>query len=160
MPGKKRKPLRSYKQKERKVKRVDACTTIATHGSSKRQDIDEDWERIEKQAFRNENGDDSDENSSNSDDTDEIINLVGDVEQSSEQYNFEFNDMRAEYSASIRTLLRSLIKNPSEAYQVADCIVEQGIVAYKLDKEELTRSKLFLLAFRIGWNRCNVRRRS
>eukprot|EP01032_Pedospumella_encystans_P010243 gene10243-11992_t len=45
-----------------------------------------------------------------------------------EDYTFEFNDMREEYSEGICTMLRKFIANPTEAYNLATVITAQTIV--------------------------------
>ncbi len=70
-------------------------------------------------------GDSSDEGSES-----EQINLKNDKKKiTKEQYTFEFNDMKNDYTESICSMLKiSLIVNPSAAFVLASSVTEQTIV--------------------------------
>lgn len=70
-------------------------------------------------------GDSSDEDSES-----EQINLKNDKKKLiKEQYTFEFNDMKNDYTESICSMLKiSLIINPSAAFVLANSVTEQTIV--------------------------------
>lgn len=95
---------------------------------------DETWERIEAadaQAGHDEDdeGDDDDDDSDNDSDGDSddgAIMLQGAVEHISEEFTFEFCDMRDEFDNGICTLLRSLVINPTDAYTLASAISAQS----------------------------------
>lgn len=70
---------------------------------------------------------DSDDDDDNEDgDSDAEIPLEGHVGQETEDFTFEFHDMRKSFDEGITVLLRSLIPNPTAAYSVASAIVAQG----------------------------------
>jgi len=78
-------------------------------------------------------GDSSDEGSEN-----EQINLSknGKNKITKEQYTFEFNDMKSDYTESICSMLKiSLVVNPSAAYVLANSITDQSIVGTSVVSE-------------------------
>lgn len=89
-------------------------------------DDDVDWEKLEKEqndeASGNESGDDDEEESEDGDG----IQLDGNLEHVVEDYTFEFNDMREEYSEGICTMLRKFMANPTEAYNLATTVTSQS----------------------------------
>ena len=115
-------------------------------------DEDEDayWERIEKEAegkaqrsspakkkaVMNGDGDkeagngESDDSSSDEEESeDEGINITDKVEHISEEFTFEFNDMRPAFTEGICTLLKAkFVANPTSAYDVACAITAQAVV--------------------------------
>ncbi len=104
---------------------------------------DDEWDKIEQTANKvsrdgesndDENSSDDDDNS-DYDDSDDDIKLEGNVEHVAEDYTFEFNDMRDDYTSGIRTLLRYVLSNPSEAYDLADLITAQTIVGTVINCE-------------------------
>lgn len=99
------------------------------------EDSDE-WDEIERKANEGSSkNNDSSDDSDDEDDSEDEIKLEGKVEQVSEDYTFEFNDMRDEYTTGIRTLLRSVISNPTEAYSLADRISAQKVVGTVINCE-------------------------
>ena len=86
-----------------------------------------DWKSLEKQQEEEVSG--SDDDSEDDEDSDDEgseegggISLDGNLEHVVEDYTFEFNDMREEYSEGICTMLRKFIANPTEAYNLATVI--------------------------------------
>lgn len=88
-----------------------------------------DWKSLEKQqeenASESEDGSDDDESDDGSEEGGGI-SLDGNLEHVVEDYTFEFNDMREEYSEGICTMLRKFIANPTEAYNLATVITAQS----------------------------------
>jgi hypothetical protein len=154
MGAKKRKPLRSnctptdgagHKTKSVKVefqggdalgKRIPASTATKSEKlTMKLADISEhdEWEKIELRQSKSVVGKDmnqdagisSDDEDDDDDDDDDEIKLEGSIEHDTEKYTFEFNDMREEYTEGICVLLRSLIQNPTKAYELARTISSQ-----------------------------------
>jgi len=98
-------------------------------------DDDDEWAKIEARdaaAAAPSDSDDDDEsassNGSGNDDEDEDIKLQGAVEHISQEFTFEFNDMRDDFANGICTLLRSLVVNPTDAYTLSCAISAQTIV--------------------------------
>jgi hypothetical protein len=75
-----------------------------------------------------EDDDDEDDDDDEEDGEDENggIRLDGNLEHVVEDFTFEFNDMREEYSEGICTMLRKNIANPTEAYNLATVITGQS----------------------------------
>jgi hypothetical protein len=86
---------------------------------------EDDWEAIEQQQGIKSDDDDSDEDDDENDDEDEI-RIEGAIQHVTEKYTFEFNDMREEYTEGICVLLRSLVQNPTKAYELAQSISAQS----------------------------------
>jgi hypothetical protein len=63
---------------------------------------------------------DDDESEGNAD-----IRLDGNIEHQTEEYTFEFNDMKDEYAEGICTMLKRMVQNPTRAYEVASLISSQ-----------------------------------
>jgi hypothetical protein len=125
----KRKPLR------RKVAKIEAAPARSPVAGPSDEEEDDEWARIEaKDAQRvvkgghgveDEDSDDEDED----DEDDGEIRLAGTVEHISEEFTFEFNDMRDDFANGVCTLLqRSLVVNPTEAWGLASTISAQSIV--------------------------------
>ena len=95
---------------------------------------DVDWEKVEAEAEQhgdNESASDSDDDEDGSEDGDGI-RLDGNLEHVVEDFTFEFNDMRDDYSEGICTMLRKLISNPTDAYSLATVVTSQSkFVAFK-----------------------------
>ena len=92
---------------------------------------DVDWAAVEaadEAAAQGSRGSDSGSDDDEDGDDDGEIRLQGAVEHISEEYTFEFNDMRDEFATGICTLLRSLVVNPTEAYKLASAISAQTTV--------------------------------
>mmetsp|Transcript_14112 Transcript_14112/g.13643 ORF Transcript_14112/g.13643 Transcript_14112/m.13643 type:complete len:346 (+) Transcript_14112:89-1126(+) len=95
---------------------------------------EDDWELIEQeQALHDkkmqENDEESDDSEDDDEDDDEIkLELEGNVQHVTEKYTFEFNDMRDDYAEGICVLLRSLVQNPTKAYELAKVISSQTLV--------------------------------
>lgn len=143
--GKKRQPLRKVTSSPSKItikptissktaiSNSDKATNISSNSRpkvNKKEDDDDDelWAKIEaddEAAARDE--DEDDDNDDEDDDNDEI-NIQGAVEHISEEYTFEFNDMRDDFANGICTLLRSIVVNPTDAYTLASSISVQTIV--------------------------------
>jgi hypothetical protein len=111
-------------------KRSNADSSLASKKKkpSKVDDEDDiDWEKLENEqnddAEQSDDDDDDDEGGSEDGDG---IRLDGNLEHVVEDYTFEFNDMRDEYSEGICTMLRKFIANPTEAYNVATAITSQS----------------------------------
>lgn len=152
MGAKKRKPLRSigpldvgvdHKAKNIKVDLLEEDTIEkcklkpsaikADKSTMKLAEICEhdEWEKIELHQSKAVVGTDVNEDAGYSsddyegDDDDDEIKLEGSIEHVTEKYTFEFNDMREEYTEGICVLLRSLIQNPTKAYDLARTISSQ-----------------------------------
>jgi hypothetical protein len=67
-----------------------------------------------------EDSDDDEESEGNND-----IRLDGNIEHQTEEYTFEFNDMKDEYAEGICTMLKKMVQNPTRAYEVASLISSQ-----------------------------------
>ncbi len=158
MSSKSRKRKLAPLRKKLKVERSSKLQNLSRKGlridTNDGENLDEDeeayWERIEKDAEkkgrsspnnkapRNEDeeeedsGDIEDEIGDSSDSSgsdDEGINLTDKVEHISEQFTFEFNDMRPAFTEGICTLLKAkFIANPTEAYEIACKITAQTVV--------------------------------
>jgi hypothetical protein len=152
MGTKKRKPLRSnctpidgigHKTKSVKVefqegdalgKNLPTTTTKSEKSTMKLAEISEhdEWEKIEFHQSKsvvgknmNEDAGNSSDDEDDDDDDEDEIKLEGNIEHDTEKYTFEFNDMREEYTEGICVLLRSLIQNPTKAYDLARTISSQ-----------------------------------
>ena len=146
MGEKKRKPLRSRQlpditePKSKIVKTNDNAAHVA--GPTKNLRINKDvkllekdlldveraeWEEIEQHQSDSIKTDKSGEDESDSNDDDDEIRLEGIIEHITEKYTFEFNDMREEYTEGICVLLRSLVQNPTKAYELAKTITLQSM---------------------------------
>lgn len=119
---KKRKPLRNTPQSAE----AQRSSEVKAVGNKRGQSLNE-----VKKAKRTKREEDSEESSD--DDESEDEKESGDDEESpltkemTEEYTFEFNDMKEEYSAGIKMILASLlVTNPSLAYQLSDKIILQG----------------------------------
>ena len=144
MGAKKRKPLRSsnisdsvseHKFKNSRVEIKD-CTEVH-HKGHKRETTDDnendEWEKIEQHQSKSAKvavSEDYEDNSSDGDDDDgdddDEIKLEGSIEHVTEKFTFEFNDMREEYTEGICVLLRTLVQNPTKAYELAKSISAQS----------------------------------
>eukprot|EP01038_Epipyxis_sp_PR26KG_P011686 gene11686-15648_t len=116
-----------------KVKKDDITIT-----RSKIDDEDDEWKRIEDENNNDNNhSDKSDDHTSDSDDDSaNQINIEGSIEHmTTEDYTFEFNDMRDTYCEGITVLLRDFIINPTYAYQLAHVITNQTIVGTVINCE-------------------------
>lgn len=93
---------------------------------------EDDWELIEQQQALHdrkmlENDQESDDSEDDDEDDDEIkLELEGNIQHVTEKYTFEFNDMRDDYAEGICVLLRSLVQNPTKAYELAKVISSQS----------------------------------
>lgn len=106
---------------------------------------DDEWSKIERDANGDDDDDEDDDDSDDDDDddnsdysdddSDNEIKLQGNMDHVAEDYTFEFNDMRDEYTTGVRTLLRSVLSNPTEAYDLADLITAQKIVGTVINCE-------------------------
>lgn len=87
-----------------------------------------DWKSLEKQQEQDsaKSEDESDDDSDEGSEEGGGISLDGNLEHVMEDYTFEFNDMREEYSEGICTMLRKFIANPTEAYNLATVITAQS----------------------------------
>lgn len=159
MGEKKRKPLRSHQIQdsatERKTKnlKIDgSAANIARQTKStkmaKREKFSKDmtpdtesdeWEKIEQQQSNltepksgrcGKDESDSDDDDGDEDEEDDEIKLEGSIEHITEKYTFEFNDMREEYTEGICVLLRSLMQNPTKAYELAKTITSQSMSSF------------------------------
>jgi hypothetical protein len=127
-------PTKELTEKDGNNKSIDADDAIATSNT----DSDLDWEMIERaQNVQNKKNhtvtmideeDDDEVDDDDDDDDDDRIELDGNIEQSMEDYTFEFNDMKDIYAEGICTMLRtrSFVANPTEAYHLAKLIVSQS----------------------------------
>ena len=151
MGERKRKPLRSRQlpditePKSKSVKTYDNAANVAgpTKNSRIKKDMTilekvisdderDEWEEIElrqSNSIKTEKGGESESDSDHDDDRDDAdeIRLEGSIEHITEKYTFEFNDMREEYTEGICVLLRSLIQNPTKAYELAKTITLQSM---------------------------------
>ena len=91
-------------------------------------DEEDEWEGIEaEQAALDDDEDSSSSNNSSDESSDDgEIKLHGSIESISDEYTFEFNDMRDDFAEGVCTLLRSIVANPTEAYELACAIVAQS----------------------------------
>lgn len=71
---------------------------------------------------------DHDETSENGCEDSGDIHLDADVIGHTEDYTFQFNDMRESYAESITTMLRNFICNSSDAYTFACHITQQSTI--------------------------------
>lgn len=151
MGAKKRKPLRSnctpidgvgqktksvkigFQEGEASSEHITGSSATKSEKSAKKfAEISEhdEWEKIELHQSKSIVGKDLNEDAGNSseeddDDDDDEIKLEGSIEHVTEKYTFEFNDMREEYTEGICVLLRSLIQNPTKAYDLARTVSSQ-----------------------------------
>ena len=146
MGEKKRKPLRSHGLTDRPSKNLKVASTGGDGkghkaGTSTAKGVElvcesagnaneDEWERIERQQQSpssgtkyGDSGDDEDD-----EDEDDEIRLEGSIQHVTEKYTFEFNDMRDEYTEGICVLLRSLVQNPTKAYELAKTISSQSML--------------------------------
>lgn len=142
MGAKKRKPLRSgivsdsVPERKSKSSRVESgdCTEVHEKKNSVESTDDnenDEWEKIEQHQSKpnkvmtsedyNDDRSDGDDN-----DDDDEIKLEGSIEHVTEKFTFEFNDMREEYTEGICVLLRTLVQNPTKAYELAKSISAQS----------------------------------
>tara|TARA_A100001015_G_C15027926_1_gene731503 strand:+ start:668 stop:1735 length:1068 start_codon:yes stop_codon:yes gene_type:complete len=92
------------------------------------EDEEEYWARMEDEARHNEEESESSNGDSGSDSDDEI-KLQDVVTHKSEEYTFEFNDMREGFTEGICTLLNTkFLANPTTAYDLAQVVTAQSIV--------------------------------
>ena len=99
-------------------------------GRDSEEDEEEYWERMEEEAKGNdgERVESSDDDDSGSDSEDEI-KLQDVVTHKSEEYTFEFNDMREGFTEGICTLLNTkYLANPTTSYNIAQAVTAQSIV--------------------------------
>ena len=94
---------------------------------------DDEWARIEKEQNKNrgkgdvDEDDDSDDDSDDDDDEEEDdIKFEGNQGETTMDYDFEFVDIDTDHIESITTLMKTLIPNPTTAYQLSTHIYEQG----------------------------------
>ena len=132
--GKKRQPLRKTAKSEGEqtgLVKGDSKGLVKKEkrkgGSPSGLDDDEAWAKIEAADAAAGVGAESESGDEESEDGGEI-RLQGAVEHISEEFTFEFNDMRDEFANGICTLLRSLVMNPTDAYTLASAISAQTIV--------------------------------
>jgi hypothetical protein len=103
------------------------------------------------------------EQASGSGDDDDEVEVEDDQEEeqllkdlNTQEYTFEFNDMKDDYSPGIKIILAStLVANPSKAYQLSDEIVKQGIIYCELLSIPQLRISSF---YRHGGDYCRLRR--
>ena len=148
MGAKKRKPLRSSnlsdsvperKSKssrvEKEVKDLKEPTAEATNENEdeiEEENDEDEWKKIEQRQSTSTPSkvtatEGHDDNSSSEDDDDgDEIKLEGSIEHVTEKFTFEFNDMREEYTEGICVLLRTLVQNPTKAYELAKSISAQS----------------------------------
>lgn len=142
MGAKKRKPLRSgivsdsVPERKSKSSRVESgdCTEVhekKTIVESTDDNENDEWEKIEQHQSKSNKviaSEDYNDDSSDGDDNDDDdeIKLEGSIEHVTEKFTFEFNDMREEYTEGICVLLRTLVQNPTKAYELAKSISAQS----------------------------------
>jgi hypothetical protein len=142
MGAKKRKPLRSgivsdsVPERKSKSSRVEGgdCTEVhekKTIVESTDENENDEWEKIEQHQSKTNKvmtSEDYNDDSSDGDDDDDDdeIKLEGSIEHVTEKFTFEFNDMREEYTEGICVLLRTLVQNPTKAYELAKSISAQS----------------------------------
>jgi hypothetical protein len=107
-----------------------SAKSAATKEKAKRAKTDDgddvDWEKLEaEQDAEGASSGSDDEDDEESEDGDGI-RLDGNLEHVVEDYTFEFNDMKDEYSEGICTMLRKFIANPTEAYSLATVVTAQS----------------------------------
>ena len=143
MAGEKRVAPNSQKnaKKSKKARKPSKGPKVTEEKKDESAEEEEDeeayWERMEKSAAagtdgENENGgdleEDSDDSGSDSDDDGEI-KLSDMVTHKSEDFTFEFNDMKESFGEGICTLLQSrYLVNGTKAYSIAEVIAAQSIV--------------------------------
>ncbi len=121
MKTSKRQPLRKAATEKKVEKR----------GRTANDAINEQAQSKKQRALPTEKDDDEDtENGEeDNDDDQEEENVQG---QQTQDYTFEFNDMKEDYSPGIKLILAAtLIANPSKAYHLSDEIVKQGTFRMK-----------------------------
>lgn len=134
--GKKREPLRKAAKSEVGQVKGDGQQDLGRKEKRKNKspsgpDDDEAWAKIEAADTAAGVGAESNSGSSGDEESEDgggEIRLQGAVEHISEEFTFEFNDMRDEFANGICTLLRSLVMNPTHAYTLASAISAQTIV--------------------------------
>jgi hypothetical protein len=107
--------------------------------SKKVNEEDEDeWSRIEReQGMGDDNddeGSDEDHDSSDSDESEDDLKCEGAV-GTTDEFTFEFNDMKEEYVEGVTFLLKSVVANPTTAYETACEIVKQELVGTAVANE-------------------------
>jgi hypothetical protein len=97
--------------------------------SKSSKDDEEDWEALERQQNADADADDGDEDDDEEEEDEEGgIPLDSNIEHVMEEFTFEFNDMREEYAEGVCMMLRKLVVNPTEAYNLASLVAQQSIV--------------------------------
>jgi len=96
-----------------------------------REDTKNSNSKDERGGVGDEDDDDDDDkdDDSDEDESEDDIKLHGEGGKKTDDFTFEFNDMRETYSEGICTLLnRKMISNPSSAYALATAITSQGVL--------------------------------
>lgn len=128
-------------KKSKKARKPSKGTKVTEEKKDESAEEEEDeeayWERMEKSAAaggdgedenRGDSEEDSDDSGSDSDDDGEI-KLSDMVTHKSEDFTFEFNDMKESFGEGICTLLQSrYLVNGTKAYSIAEVIAAQSIV--------------------------------
>jgi hypothetical protein len=117
----KRRPAEGTVQKNSKQPTKKNTVRSDTNGAQiprKEKDVDPEDD--------DEDDDDDDDDEEEGEDENGGIRLDGNLEHVVEDFTFEFNDMREEYSEGICTMLRKNIANPTEAYNLATVITGQS----------------------------------
>lgn len=118
--GKKRKPLRQYPIKDIEI------------GSNEPKKLKKGAEE-DSQSLGIEDSDgiiqsdnDSEQVDSDNDEAGGDIKVEGSIFSSTDDFTFEFHDMKSDFVESITVLLKTLISNPTEAFNIASVITRQG----------------------------------
>lgn len=70
--------------------------------------------------------DEDDEEDDSDDESDAEINLDKQVELTSDEYTFEFNDIKDDYFLGVRTILSTFISVLNVSSEITECICNQG----------------------------------
>lgn len=124
------------KEGEQRPMKKPKNDSLQKSNSSEVDNEEDEWAEIERQQEKGkksiqqgeDESDDDDEDDDDDDSDEDDIKLHGESGNKTDDFTFEFNDMRESYSEGICTLLsRNLISNPTSAYTLASSITAQGM---------------------------------
>lgn len=116
--GKKRPQLRKKLPETKKAKTSEASEDIPSKPQRQSKDGDDEDNR---DSSENDEEDDEDD-----DESDGEINLDKQVELTTEEYTFEFNDMKDVYYLGLRTILNTFISQLNMSSEITEQICKQG----------------------------------
>lgn len=110
-------------KKRQQLRKLPAAKKTKTESSNQEEEKPQKSSSSKKPV---ESSSDDDEDDSEDEESDAEINLDKQVELTSEEYTFEFNDIKDDYYLGVRTILNTFISVLNVSSELTECICNQG----------------------------------